>query len=55
MSPIMFRRKTIKSDKTLGEQLSAKRTELKLSLEDAERATRVREKYLTALEGGQFF
>lgn len=54
MSPISFRRKTIRSDQTLGERLQSARTVHKLTLDDAEEQTHVRWKYLAALEQGRF-
>ncbi len=54
MSPISFRRKTIRGDKTLGERFQTARTIAKLTLDDAEEKTHVRWKYLAALEQGRF-
>lgn len=54
MSPVTFRRKTIPSDKTLGELFLAAREELEVSLAEAERSTRIRQKYLAALEASHF-
>lgn len=54
MSPISLRRKTIRSEKTLGEQLRAARDRLNYTLDEAEKATRVRSKYLVAFEDGRF-
>ncbi len=54
MSPITFRRKTIRSDKMLGERLAEARLNLKLTINEAEQATRVRAKYLLALEANAY-
>lgn len=54
MSPIAFRRKAIRCEKSLGERLEAAREQLKVTLDEAEHATRVRAKYLYALEAGQY-
>lgn len=54
MSPVLFRRKKIRADMTLGARFQAARTRLGLSLDEAERATRVRAKYLAAFEEGRF-
>lgn len=54
MSPITFRRKTIRRDKTFGEQLREARISLKFTIAEAEQATRVRGKYLLALEDGAY-
>ena len=54
MSPITFRRKMIRGDKSVGQILGEARVRLECSLAEAERATRIRHKYLRALEEGQF-
>lgn len=45
-----FKRKTIKSQQTVGSRLKAARRKMELSLEQAEEATKVRIKYLKAIE-----
>ena len=54
MSPVSFRRKIIRGDKTVGELLRQARESLDCSLGEAEQTTRIRLKYLRALEEGQF-
>ena len=54
MSPISFRRKTIRGDKTVGQLLAEARERLAYSLEVVESATRIRHKYLEALEDSRF-
>jgi cytoskeletal protein RodZ len=54
LSPTLFRRKTIRADKTVGELFLDARERLELTLEVAEQATRIRGKYLRALEEGRF-
>lgn len=49
-----FRTKKIKSKKTLSEQLKATRLRKKLSLSDAEIGSKVRVKYLVAIEEGKW-
>lgn len=54
MSPIAFRRKSVRSAKTIGEQFEGARAHLKTSIADVEKATHVRAKYLRALETNSF-
>ena len=49
-----FRTKTIKGGKTLGQRLYIARRRKKISLEKAEKETKVRIKYLQALEEGKY-
>lgn len=54
MAPFVFRRRSIRPRETFGRILETTRMRLGFTLMDAELATRVREKYLEALETGQF-
>ena len=49
-----FSRKKIKAEETLGEKLKSARLDKKVTLEEAEIATKVRAKYLLALENGDW-
>lgn len=54
MAPFVFRRRSIRPRETLGRIFETTRMRLGVTLTDAERSTRVRAKYLEALETGQF-
>ncbi len=49
-----FKRKTIATYKTVGKRLKEARRKLELSLEEAEEATKVRSKYLSAIEADRW-
>lgn len=51
---MFFKHKKVKSDKTLGEKLQTLRKRKGYNLEDAENATKVSVKYLSALEVGDY-
>ncbi len=49
-----FRLRNIKTSLTLGEKLAAARTKQQLSIDQVEEATKIRAKYLRAIEGGRY-
>lgn len=49
-----FKRKKIQSVQTVGSRLQSERCKKKLDIEDVEEATKVRSKYIRAIEGGNW-